>query len=99
MLAGSELAPTAERPRLIATEIHRHFEGLHAVDGVSIDVPAGGKTGLVGPHGAGAATPLSRLTGPNPATTSACALLPRARTRSTAYNGGLPGAVRTVPTA
>jgi len=28
---------TADRPMLAASDIHRHFEGLHAVDGVSID--------------------------------------------------------------
>ena len=66
MLAAAE-APVAERPLLIASDIHRHFEGLHAVDGVSIDVPAGKITGLIGPNGAGKSTLLAVLAGTLPA--------------------------------
>jgi neutral amino acid transport system ATP-binding protein len=60
----------AERggPVLIAKDIHRHFEGMRAVDGVSIDVPAGQITGLIGPNGAGKSTFLAVLAGTLPAT-------------------------------
>src|SRR6266566_2629289 len=67
MLAVTE-APAAERPLLVADDIHRHFEGLHAVDGVSIDVPPGQITGLIGPNGAGKSTFLAVLAGTLPAT-------------------------------
>src|SRR5438128_1232351 len=30
-----------EHPMLVATDVHRHFEGMHAVDGVSLEVPRG----------------------------------------------------------
>ena len=66
MLAVSE-GPAAERPLLVASDIHRHFEGLHAVDGVSIDVPPGKITGLIGPNGAGKSTLLAVLAGTLPA--------------------------------
>lgn len=63
MSAGPEVA----RPLLEAREIHRHFEGLHAVDGVSIDVQARRVTGLIGPNGAGKSTFLAVLAGTLPA--------------------------------
>jgi branched-chain amino acid transport system permease protein len=63
---------TADRPTgqsmLVATDIHRHFEGMRAVDGVSIEVPTGQITGLIGPNGAGKSTFLAVLAGTLPAT-------------------------------
>ncbi|TMG59385.1 MAG: ATP-binding cassette domain-containing protein, partial [Chloroflexi bacterium] len=41
---------------LVATDVHRHFEGMRAVDGVSLEVPRGQITGLIGPNGAGKST-------------------------------------------
>ena len=67
MPAGSD-APFAGGPLLVATEIHRHFEGMRAVDGVSIEVPRGQITGLIGPNGAGKSTFLAVLAGTLPAT-------------------------------
>ena len=67
MPAGSD-APSAGLPLLSATEIHRHFEGMRAVDGVSIEVPRGQITGLIGPNGAGKSTYLAVLAGTLPAT-------------------------------
>jgi neutral amino acid transport system ATP-binding protein len=57
-----------DRPMLIATDVHRHFEGMRAVDGVSLDVPQGKITGLIGPNGAGKSTFLAVLAGTLPAT-------------------------------
>ncbi|WP_337308545.1 ATP-binding cassette domain-containing protein [Candidatus Aeolococcus gillhamiae] len=54
-------------PLLVARDIHRHFEGMHAVDGVSIDVLPGRITGLIGPNGAGKSTFLAVLAGTLPA--------------------------------
>ena len=48
---------------LVAREVHRHFEGMHAVDGVSIDVLPGRITGLIGPNGAGKSTLVNCISG------------------------------------
>jgi branched-chain amino acid transport system ATP-binding protein len=52
---------------LTASDVHRHFEGMHAVDGVSIEILAGRLTGLIGPNGAGKSTFLAVLAGTLPA--------------------------------
>jgi branched-chain amino acid transport system ATP-binding protein len=57
-----------DQPMLVATDIHRHFEGMRAVDGVSLEVRPGKITGLIGPNGAGKSTFLAVLAGTLPAT-------------------------------
>ena len=57
-----------DHPMLVARDVHRHFEGMHAVDGVSVDVPKGQITGLIGPNGAGKSTLMAVLAGTLPAT-------------------------------
>src|SRR5207245_3311276 len=94
VLATAE-APVAERPLLIASDIHRHFEGLHAVDGVSIDVPAGKITGLIGPNGAGKSTLLAVLAGTLPASSGTSVFDGRDVTHSPAYMRARSGLVRT----
>ncbi len=94
MLAEAE-APTSERPLLIASDIHRHFEGLHAVDGVSIEVPAGKITGLIGPNGAGKSTFLAVLAGTLPATSGTIVFDGQDITRVPAYMRARRGLVRT----
>src|ERR1017187_6951084 len=59
--------PPAERPILVATHVSRHFEGVRAVEDVSIDVLPGRITGLIGPNGAGKSTFLAVLAGTLPA--------------------------------
>ena len=46
-----------------ATDLHKSFGPTHAVDGVSIQVPAGEIYGLVGPDGAGKTTLMRLLCG------------------------------------
>ena len=53
---------------LVATDVHRHFEGMRAVDGVSLEVAPGKITGLIGPNGAGKSTFMAVLAGTLPAT-------------------------------
>jgi neutral amino acid transport system ATP-binding protein len=58
----------SDKPMLVATDIHRHFEGMRAVDGVSLEVVPGKITGLIGPNGAGKSTFMAVLAGTLPAT-------------------------------
>src|SRR2546428_7658637 len=51
---------------LRAEGVERHFEGLRAVDGVSLAVSSGHITGLIGPNGAGKSTLLAVLAGALP---------------------------------
>ena len=89
------LPTTAAKPMLTATEIHRHFEGMRAVDGVSIEVPAGQITGLIGPNGAGKSTFLAVLAGTLPATSGSIAFEGHDITRLPAYARARLGLVRT----
>lgn len=54
-------------PMLVAEDVHRHFEGMRAVDGVSLEIPRGQITGLIGPNGAGKSTFMAVLAGTLPA--------------------------------
>jgi neutral amino acid transport system ATP-binding protein len=56
-----------ERPLLVASHVSRHFEGVRAVEDVSIEVLPGHITGLIGPNGAGKSTFLAVLAGTLPA--------------------------------
>ncbi|MFI5286693.1 MAG: ABC transporter ATP-binding protein [Candidatus Dormibacteria bacterium] len=62
---------SAERPLLVARHVSRHFEGVRAVEDVSIDVLPGRITGLMGPNGAGKSTFLAVLAGTLPASSGA----------------------------
>ena len=80
---------------LAATEVHRHFEGMHAVDGVSVEVPRGQITGLIGPNGAGKSTFLAVLAGTLPATSGRILFEGRDITRLPPYERARLGLVRT----
>src|ERR1700758_4905211 len=80
---------------LTARDVHRHFEGMHAVDGVSLDVPRGQITGLIGPNGAGKSTFLAVLAGTLPATSGSIVFQGDDITRLPAYSRAKSGLVRT----
>ena len=50
-------------PLLEIREVTRRFHGIHALNGVTLDVQAGGITGLIGPNGAGKTTLFNCISG------------------------------------
>src|SRR5260370_5754377 len=80
---------------LVAEDVHRHFEGMHAVDGVSLEVPRGQITGLIGPNGAGKSTFMAVGAGPLPASSGTVLLEGEDITRVPAYARARRGLVRT----
>jgi len=87
------LAPSGSL--LMAEDVHRHFEGMHAVDGVSIEVTTGKITGLIGPNGAGKSTFLAVLAGTLPASEGTVVFDGHDVTRMPAYARARRGLVRT----
>jgi ABC-type branched-subunit amino acid transport system ATPase component len=85
----------ADGPILVATDIHRHFEGMRAVDGVSIEVPRGQITGLIGPNGAGKSTFLAVMAGTLPASSGTIVFDGETITHLPAYARARRGLVRT----
>src|ERR1700687_490007 len=84
-----------DQPMLTARDVHRHFEGLHAVDGVSLEVPKGQITGLIGPNGAGKSTFLAVLAGTLPASSGTIVFDGEDVTALPAFRRARRGLVRT----
>jgi ABC-2 type transport system ATP-binding protein len=67
--AGTEAVPTAAGPGdhdgygIVATEVHRYFGAVRAVNGVSLRARKGAVTALIGPNGSGKTTLLLVLAG------------------------------------
>ena len=80
---------------LVARDVHRHFEGMHAVDGVSIEVMSGRITGLIGPNGAGKSTFMAVLAGTLPASSGSISFMGEDITHLPAYQRARRGVVRT----
>jgi branched-chain amino acid transport system permease protein len=95
--AGGWGAARADRsmPLLRAEGVERRFEGLRAVDGVSLEVYPGRITGLIGPNGAGKSTLLAVLAGTLPASAGRIVLDGEDITRLPAYQRARRGLVRT----
>jgi neutral amino acid transport system ATP-binding protein len=83
------------RPLLVAQGVSRHFEGLLAVDNVSIDVLPGRITGLIGPNGAGKSTFLAVLAGTLPASAGTISFAGADITGMPAFQRARRGLVRT----
>jgi ABC-type branched-subunit amino acid transport system ATPase component len=89
------VSASPDRKLLVAEDVHRHFEGMRAVDGVSIEVPTGKITGLIGPNGAGKSTFLAVLAGTLPASSGTITFEGRDITHLPAYARARRGLVRT----
>jgi ABC-2 type transport system ATP-binding protein len=50
-------------PAIVLDGLSRDFDSIHAVDGLSLEVPRGGIFGFLGPNGAGKTTTISLLLG------------------------------------
>jgi len=85
----------AERPLLVASHVSRHFEGVRAVEDVSIDVLPGRITGLIGPNGAGKSTFLAVLAGTLPASSGTITFDGHDVTALPAFRRARRGMVRT----
>ena len=95
-------APRLSRPSaeggdalLRAEGVERHFEGLRAVDGVSLAVSPGRITGLIGPNGAGKSTLLAVLAGTLPASAGRILFDGKDVTHLPAYQRARRGLART----
>lgn len=86
---------TGSGAMLVARDVHRHFEGMHAVDGVSMEFPRGEITGLIGPNGAGKSTFLAVAAGTLPVSSGEIVFDGRDITRLPAYQRARLGLVRT----
>jgi branched-chain amino acid transport system ATP-binding protein/branched-chain amino acid transport system permease protein len=92
---SSALTVQPDKPMLVATDIHRHFEGMRAVDGVSLEVTPGKITGLIGPNGAGKSTFMAVIAGTLPATSGTIVFEGEEITRLPAYQRARRRLVRT----
>ncbi len=81
-------------PVLEVVELHKHFDGLRAVDGVSFAVAEGEIFGIIGPNGAGKTALINAISGFYAATSGAIRLLGRDITGSALYQVGRLGVAR-----
>ena len=82
-------------PILETVDLRKHFGGLKAVDGMTLQVQKGSLTGIIGPNGAGKSTYFSLLAGQYPATSGRILLHGEDVTRLPAHRRARRGLART----
>src|SRR5262252_10403894 len=80
---------------LSLSSVSKAFEGLHAVDGVSLSVAAGERRALIGPNGAGKTTLFSLISGETHPTEGQITLFGRDITRLPPHRRAALGLART----
>ncbi len=80
---------------LTLADVHKHFGGLHAVDGVTLTVRAGERRAIIGPNGAGKTTLFNVVSGELPVTLGRISLFGRDITRLPCYRRTALGLGRT----
>src|SRR5215467_15828804 len=80
---------------LSLSSVSKAFEGLHAVDGVSLSVAAGERRALIGPNGAGKTTLFSLISGETHPTEGQITLFGRNVTRLPPHRRAALGLART----
>src|SRR5499427_10654923 len=80
---------------LSLSSVSKAFEGLHAVDGVSLSVAAGERRALIGPNGAGKTTLFSLISGETHPTEGQITLFGRDVTRLPPHRRAALGMART----
>jgi ABC-type branched-subunit amino acid transport system ATPase component len=88
-------AAGAQPDRLEALNLHVHFEGLRATDGVDLALDRGEILGLIGPNGAGKTTLVNALSGFQRLTSGSVRLGGRTVTRWAPHRLARNGVVRT----
>ena len=76
-------------------DLRKEFDGVVALDGVSLDIPAGGVFGLIGPNGAGKTTLFNVISGLHRATSGAVHLDNRVLTGRSQNRVAAAGIART----
>ncbi|HEY8739632.1 MAG TPA: ABC transporter ATP-binding protein [Candidatus Dormibacteraeota bacterium] len=79
-------------------QVTRHFGGVHAVDGVDLDVAAGDLYGLIGPNGAGKTTVIDLISGFQPVTSGTVEVNGTDATHWPAHRRASAGVARTFQT-
>src|SRR5262249_61004845 len=87
--------PDSRDLALSLSSVSKAFEGLHAVDGVSLSVAAGGRRALIGPNGAGKTTLFSLISGGTHPTEGEITLFCRNGTRFPPHRRAALGPART----
>jgi branched-chain amino acid transport system permease protein len=94
MMSAPSPAPSSE-VILECRDLVRSFDGVRAVDGVSLEFQRGRLTGIIGPNGAGKSTALAMLAGTLPSTSGTVLLRGADITSLPAYKRARAGLVRT----
>src|SRR5438874_12168953 len=87
--------PESSTLALNLANISKAFDGLHAVDGVSLAVAPGERRAIIGPNGAGKTTLFSLISGETRPTAGRIALFDRDVTRLSPHRRAALGLART----